>query len=178
MVMDRISALMDGELDDREAQSIIVRLKDDSELRIRWDDFHLVRDALRGEPLLSSTFNEKLSQQLAAEPTVLAPRRLLPRTRRVVTYAMSAAASVAAAGLVLNVAMSPDGQLAPGPVAKQDEAVQSASVAPQPQQPQVVPYDGRWNTYLLAHEAVVPGANLPRVTPLMRTVAPGSAERR
>jgi len=177
--MDRISALMDGELDGREAQGIIVRLKDDSELRVRWDDFHLVRDALRGEPLLSSTFNEALSQRLAAEPTVLAPRRLLPRTRRVVTYGMSAAASVAAAALVLNVAMSPDNQLAPGPVVEKDGGIQAASATPQPQpqQPQVVPYDGRWNTYLLAHEAVVPGANLPRVTPLMRTVS-GSSERR
>ena len=175
--MDRISALMDGELDDREAQSIIVRLKDDSELRIRWDDFHLVRDALRGEPLLSSSFNEKLSQRLAAEPTVLAPRRLRPGTRRAMTYTMSAAASVAAAALVLTVAMSPDSQIAPVPVAKKDEALQQASV-PVSVQPQVVPYDGRWNTYLLAHEAVVPATNGPRVTPLMRTVSTGSPERR
>src|SRR5689334_20743774 len=104
MVMDRLSALMDGELDEREAHSIIVRLKDDSELRIRWDDFHLVRDALRGEPVLSSSFSERVSKRLADEPTVLAPRRLLPRTRRAMTYAMSAAASVAAAALVLSVA--------------------------------------------------------------------------
>jgi sigma-E factor negative regulatory protein RseA len=176
MVMDRISALMDGELDDREAQSTIIRLKDDSELRIRWDDFHLVRDALKGEPLLSSSFNQKLSERLAAEPTVLAPRRLLPRTRRVTTYAMSAAASVAAAALVLTVAMSPDTQIQPGPVAKKDDGVQPVSLPPSPQ-PQVVPYDGRWNGYLLAHEAVVPTANLQR-GPLIRSVSMGSSERR
>ena len=56
--MDRISALMDGELDDREAQSTIVRLKDDSELRIRWEEFHMVRDALRGDALLSAGFGD------------------------------------------------------------------------------------------------------------------------
>ena len=179
--MDRISALMDGELDNREAQSIIVRLKDDSELRIYWDDFHLVRDALRGEPLLSSSFNEKLSERLAAEPTVLAPRRLLSGTRRVTTYAMSAAASVAAAALVLSVAMNPtkpDSQIAATPFApaKKDESIQPASnvVA----QPQVVPYDGRWNVYLLAHEALAPATNLQRVAPLIRTVSTGSSERR
>ena len=176
--MDRISALMDGELDDREAQSTIVRLKDDSELRIRWDDFHLVRDALRGEPLLSSSFNEKLSQRLAAEPTVLAPRRLLSGPRRVTTYAMSAAASVAAAALVLSVALSPS-PTADGPIAKKDESVPSiAPVVAQQQQPQVVPYDGRWNGYLLAHEAVAPATNLQRVAPLIRTVSTGSSERR
>ena len=174
--MDRISALMDGELNDREAQSTIVRLKDDSELRIRWDDFHLVRDALRGEPLLSSSFNEKLSERLAAEPTVLAPRRLLPRTRRVTTYALSAAASVAAAALVLSVALSPtspDSQIPVGPTAKKDESIQ-----PVVAQPQIVPYDGRWNGYLLAHEAVAPGTNLQRLAPLIRTVSMGSSERR
>ena len=179
--MDRISALMDGELEDREAQSTIVRLKDDSELRIRWDDFHLVRDALRGEPLLSSSFNEKLSKRLAAEPTVLAPRRLLSRTRRVTTYAMSAAASVAAAALVLSVAMNPtqDKPLATGPAgsAATGEGIQQADLAPSTQ-PQVVPYDGRWNGYLLAHEAVAPAPNLQRLAPLIRNVSMGSSERR
>jgi sigma-E factor negative regulatory protein RseA len=177
--MDHISALMDGELDDRDAQSTIVRLKDDSELRIRWDDFHLVRDALRGEPLLSSSFNDKLSKRLAAEPTVLAPRRLLPRPGRVTTYAMSAAASVAAAALVLSVALgptTPDTPIPSGPVAsvKKDESIQPANVVAQPQ---VVPYDGRWNNYLLAHEAA-PASNFQRVVPLIRTVSMGSSERR
>jgi sigma-E factor negative regulatory protein RseA len=176
MVMERISALMDGELDDREAQSTVARLKTDAELRSRWEDFHVVRDALRGEPLLSSSFNETLSKRLAAEPTVLAPRRLLPRARRVTTYAMSAAASVAAAALVLSVALSPttpDSQLTPGLVAKKDESIPVTPVA----QPQVLPYDGRWNNYLLAHEAA-PATNFQRVVPLIRTVSMGSAERR
>ena len=95
--MDRISALMDGELDDQEARNLVGRLKTDPALRIRWDEFHLVRDALRGEPLLSSQFNVAVTQRLAAEPTVLAPQRGGSRARRLTTYAMSAAAWISAA---------------------------------------------------------------------------------
>ena len=178
--MDRISALMDGELDDREAQSTIVRLKDDSELRIRWDDFHLVRDALRGEPLLSSSFNEKLSKRLAGEPTVLAPRRLLPRTRRVTTYAMSAAASLAAAALVVSVALPPSTSTVANPNLVAKSAAPVASPEPMaPVIPASVPYDGRMNEYLLAHERFSPSTALQGLGPYIRTVTPmRPAERR
>jgi sigma-E factor negative regulatory protein RseA len=175
MVMDRLSALMDGELDGREAQSVIVRLKDDSELRIRWDDFHLVRDALRGEPMLSSSFNERLSKRLADEPTVLAPRRLLPRTRRAVTYTMSAAASVAAAALVLSVAMSPSG----GDNAGSKFATVGPALPPAPPMPASLPYDGNLNELLLAHQIYSPSTALQGVVGYIRTVTPThSVERR
>src|SRR5689334_12095325 len=100
MVMERISALMDGELDAREADAQIARLKSDTDLRRGWDAFHVVGDALRGEPLLSARFAETFSRRLAQEPTVLAPRRARPGFRRAATYAMSAAASVSAVALV------------------------------------------------------------------------------
>ena len=173
--MDRLSALMDGELDGREAQTIIVRLKDDSELRIRWDDFHVVRDALRGDPMLSSSFNERVSKRLAGEPTVLAPRRLLPHTRRAMTYGMSAAASVAAAALVLSVAMPPSGA---------DKPVSNVASAPKPvveppAMPASLPYDGRLNELLLAHEVYSPSTALQGVAGYIRTVTPtSSADRR
>jgi len=175
MVMDRLSALMDGELDGREAQGIIVRLKDDSELRIRWDDFHLVRDAIRGEPMLSSSFNERVSKRLAGEPTVLAPRRLLLRTRRAMTYAMSAAASVAAAALVLSVA----GQYAADkPNVAENIPPKGAVDAPQAQLVST-PYDGRINELLLAHEVYSPSTALQGVAGYIRTVTPTrSADRR
>jgi sigma-E factor negative regulatory protein RseA len=173
MVMDRLSALMDGELDDREAHGILIRLKDDSELRIRWDDFHLVRDALHGEPMLSSSFNDRVSKRLADEPTVLAPRRLLPRTRRAMTYGLSAAASVAAAALVISVAMPPE---------KPTNVVLNPPPAPAPEasaMPASTPYDGRIPEYLLAHEVYSPSTALQGLAPYIRTVSPTrSADRR
>ena len=176
--MDGLSALMDGELDDREAQNTMARLKSDAAFRARWDEFHLVRDALHGEPILSSGFSDRLSKRLAEEPTVLAPRRLLPRTRRALTYTMSAAASIAAAALVLSVAMpqlGTDTQTAGAglkPVA--------TPVAEQQVMPPSVPYDGRMNELLLAHEVFSPSTALQGLAPYMRTVSTtrNSADRR
>jgi sigma-E factor negative regulatory protein RseA len=179
MVMDRLSALMDGELDDREAQNTMARLRSDVAFRARWDEFHLVRDALHGEPILSAGFGERLSKRLAEEPTVLAPRRLLPRTRRALTYALSAAASVAAAALVLSVAMPQFGPDAQTQTASLKPVSPTATVEPAAMPPSV-PYDGRMNELLLAHEVFSPSTALQGLAPYMRTVSTtvNSADRR
>src|SRR5688500_12767574 len=105
--MDGISALMDGELDEHPARNIIAKLKEDPELRERWETYHLISDALKGEPLLSSAgFGQAFAERLAAEPTILAPKRSMLTPKRVTTYALSAAASVSAAAFVAWVALS------------------------------------------------------------------------
>jgi len=166
--MEQISALMDGELDEREADREVARLKAEASLRERWDEFHVISDALRGEPLLSSRFNVSLSKRLADEPTVLAPRHRTPTARRMTTYAMSAAASVSAAALVAWVALGPTGsftEVAKGPAAKADDpVVPSLQLAN-------VPSDGRMNEYLLAHEGFSPSTALQGVAPYIRTVS-------
>src|SRR5687767_11769728 len=96
--MDKISALMDGELDERQFQQELTRLRQDSQLKQTWNTFHLIGDALRGERLLLTDVSGALSQRLAGEPTVLAPQR--GRVRKATTYALSAAASAAAVALV------------------------------------------------------------------------------
>ena len=168
--MDGISALMDGELDDAEAQRQIGRLKVDEQSRERWDEFHLIGDALRREPLLSSGFAESFSKRLADEPTVLAPRRITRKARRVTTYALSAAASVSAAALVAWVALSPTTsppQLAAGTAPTNV----SGSIEPVVHQLPSVPSDGRMNEYLLAHEGFSPSTALQGLAPYIRTVS-------
>lgn len=96
--MKDVSALMDGELEDGEAFTVIAQLKSRDELRADWAVYHAVGDALRGEASLSANFPEKFRQRLAQEPTVLAPRRHF--TEKVRVYALSAAASVAAIAAV------------------------------------------------------------------------------
>lgn len=168
--MDGISALMDGELDDAEAQRQIGRLKVDEQSRERWDEFHLIGDALRREPLLSSRFAESLSKRLADEPTVLAPRRITPRARRVTTYALSAAASLSAAALVAWVALTPTGP-SPQLAAGTGPANVSGSIEPVVQPLSSVPSDGRMNEYLLAHEGFSPSTALQGLAPYIRTVS-------
>jgi len=165
--MDRISALMDGELDAHEAQREMARLKSDPAARSCWEEFHLVRDAMRAEPLLSAQFSETFSRRLAAEPTVLAPRRSASKVRRMTTWAMSAAASLAAIGFVAWVALGPG---APVPAPGQ----------PQIAQPELrsVPSEGRMSEYLLAHEAFSPSTALQGLAPYIRTVSARPAEGR
>jgi sigma-E factor negative regulatory protein RseA len=174
VIMDGISALMDGELEDREAERELAKLKDDAALRERWNTFHLVGDALRGEPLLSAGFRENFTVRLAAEPTVLAPRRSTRQTKRVATYALSAAASLSAAALVAWVAIAPTGtvglQAAKSPVELQTALVPpsaSAVVTPLP----TASSDGSMNEYLLAHQGFSPSTALQGLAPYIRSVS-------
>lgn len=174
--MDGISALMDGELDDLEAQRELRRLKDDPALRERWDSFHLVGDALRGEKVLSSGFSVSFAQRLAAEPTVLAPRRNAREVKRMTTYALSAAASVSAAALVAWVAIAPSvpvglqADATPGTAATQAGLVLPAAV--QAELPLAsVSSEGRMNEYLLAHQGFSPSTAIQGLAPYIRSVS-------
>lgn len=167
--MDKISALMDGELDDRQAREQFVRLKQDDELAGCWHTFHIIGDALRGEPVLSQGFSRRLADRLDGEPTVLAPRR--SAVKRIATYALSAAASVSAVALVgwiafVNNPFSPQAELAKAP------ASTPASPAPAaPTQLASVPSDGTMNEYLIAHQGFSPSTSIQGVVPYIRTVS-------
>lgn len=168
--MESISALIDGELEEHEAQRELARLKDDAALRERWDYFHLIGDALRGErPLpLSAGFNGAFAAHLAQEPTVLAPRRSSPQARRVTTYALSAAASLSAVALVAWVALAPTAPL--GPQAGIAPGVQ-AFTPEATSQLASVPSEGRMNEYLLAHQGFSPSTAIQGLAPYIRSVS-------
>src|SRR5262245_31541559 len=111
---DRISALMDGEVDDKSAAQVLDALGKDREALETWRTYHVIGDALRGGPMLSEGFTAKVAQRLAAEPTVLAPRRIKPISESPRWFTLSAAAaSVAAVGFVGWMAFGPQPQVAP-----------------------------------------------------------------
>lgn len=192
--MEKVSALMDGELGDDEARREITRLKQDGvggDIRYCWDTYHLIGDALRGNGLLTPSFGRSMSQRLAAEPTILAPPRQRV-TRKIYTYAMSAAASVAGVALVVWVAMSTGSslvspvqpELAKAPAADSTAASVAASAGAEAQipssasvvavasDPEVsVPSDGQSTEYLLAHQGISPSTAIQGVAPYIRTVS-------
>ena len=165
--MEKISALMDGELDGQEADREFNRLREDPAFRSRWDEFHLIGDALRGEPRLSAGFNAALALHLAKEPTILAPQRISPKPRRFTTYALSAAASLSAAALVAWVALSPPAPIGPQANAPAVRVVPAVLEAP----PASVPNEGRMNEYLLAHQGFSPSTALQGLAPYIRSVS-------
>jgi sigma-E factor negative regulatory protein RseA len=166
---DRLSELMDGELDDRSAAEVIQNLGGDREAVRTWRTYQMIGDAMRHSRMLSPDFTARVAGRLAAEPTVLAPRALRATARP--WFALSAAASAAAAvGLVGWMAFAPPQHpvVAPAPVAQ----------APAEAKPNIVPLPTAANDYLLAHQGFSPRVSLQGMAPYVRTVAEHAVEPR
>lgn len=167
--MDRVSALMDGELDEHQARQLIAGIRQQEEMREHWDMFHLIGDALRGDCGLPTNFSERLARRLAQEPTILAPRRYT--AKRMTTYALSAAASLSAVALVAWTALSSNSPIAPPPQVAQVQPAQSAIVATPVVQPVSIPSEGNMNEYLLAHQGFSPSTAIQGGIPYIRSVS-------
>ena len=166
---ERLSAVMDGELEGPECEGCLDRLKDDPELRDAWRTYHLIGDSIRGQG--GAGLPAGFADRLAAEPTVLAPRRATRQPARAPLYALSAAAGVAAVALVGWMALpllQPPTQLADGkaPVATVAEA-----------QPAAVPAAQGVNDYLLAHQRFSPSSAIGGMAPYIRTVSEANGAR-
>lgn len=151
-----ISALMDGELDDKAAGELIDAMARDRDAREIWSTYHLIGDALR------------------ENAPVAVPRRLLPQPRT--WYAL--AASVAAVALVGWLGFGP--QQAPAPVAtapSSQVAQAKRAVAPAPK-PAIVPLPSGTNDYLLAHQGFSPRLGLQGMAPYVLTVSEQGRESR
>ena len=158
---ERLSELMDGELDDKSAAEVIQALGSDHEAVRAWRAYQLISDAMRERRPLSADFTARFAERLAKEPTVLAPRALRAESRR--WYALSAAASLAAVALVGWMAFAPPPQVAPSPAPV-------AQVQPETK-PNLVPLPTAANDYLLAHQGFSPRVSLQGMAPYVRTVS-------
>jgi sigma-E factor negative regulatory protein RseA len=156
---ERISALMDGELEGHAADEAIASLRTEGEALETWRMYHLISDGMRDTRLLSAGFTARMSQRLEAEPTVLAPGRLPGRTSAQ-RFAYAAAASAAAIGLVSWLAFGPQPEVPQPPIAKET-----------PIAPVQVQMTSAANDYLLAHQGFSPRVSLQGMVPYVRTVA-------
>lgn len=156
---ESISRLMDGEIDASEMDAVCTLLKGDAAMTT-WSCYHTIGDALRGETAVTRAIGAAVSRQLAAEPTVLAPRKRA--AARPASWAWAAAASVAAVTVVGWTAFSLV-DATPAGMAKAGEAgtVRAAQI-----RPLTVPAD-----YLLAHQEYAPANALQSVGPYLRDVA-------
>ena len=163
---DRISQLMDGELDDRAAAGAIQALSGESEARDTWRMYYLISDAMRDTPLLSAGFAARVSAKLAAEPTVLSPNRIRPEPRKWFAMPAAAAASVAGVALVGWLAFAPQqpGTPSPAPVAQAPAPVAQMK-------PTLIPLPSATPDYLLAHQGFSPRVSLQGMAPYARTVS-------
>ena len=170
---EKLSALMDGELDHDQARSVIKSLGSDDTSREHWDLYHVIGEALRGDDLGRATahdhYTSAIFAALAAEPTVLAPLMIKRPVEKRTRIALAMAASVITISTI-------------GVVAVQQQSGQVASVqlvqqvAPQPVAAGKLPAnaaEGRVNDYLVVHRQFSnPGAFQPAA--LNRDVRGGS----
>ncbi len=168
---EQLSALMDDQEDGAECGRCLDRLKEDGELRERWNIYHLIGDVLRdtnGEALPDS-----FASRLAAEPTVVAPRRAIGVSRSPLRYALPLAASIAAVAFVAWVSLP---QLSSSPVLEARNATAPVAAAPvvpvatAPAAP-VVPVAQDVGDYLIAHQRFSPSSAMSGVAPYVRTVS-------
>ena len=160
---ERISRLMDGELDGVEADAAFHELKQPDGVAV-WVCYHVIGDALRRTSDPTPGFAERFAHRLEAEPIVFAPA---PRHVTRLPFVWAVAASIAAVSVVGWVAVS---TLEPTAVANAREAsaVRSARVLTQPISPD----------YLLAHQEYSPTTQIQGVGPYMRSVSAGGVDAR
>ena len=153
-----ISALMDGEMFEDQAEVFFDKLKRQPEARHDWAHYHLIGDALRQPDHICKSFGSSFHERLQAEPTVFAPHHRT--SQRVRNCALSAVASVMALALVawlsLQVGSEPAPQLAAVQV-QQENAVRPASA--------------QADDYLMAHQEFSPSADVHGAASYIHAVA-------
>ncbi len=157
----RISELLDGELDAREAAGPLDALCGGGEARDTWRRYHLISDAMRDTQLLSAGFAARVASKIAEEPTVMAPARIARMQQRPRWQFLSAAASLAAVALVGWVAFG----------LQEDSVPVAVAPTPAPALAAQVPPPSAANDYLYAHQGLSPRNSLQGVAPYVRTVS-------
>jgi sigma-E factor negative regulatory protein RseA len=157
----KISVLMDGELFEDEAESLLDHIKKDSDVHKDWEIYHLIGDVLRQPDHIPGNLSTKVRNLLQDEPTVLAPRRQAVR-QKMLTFALSAAASLAAVGVVawMSLQISPE---AVPQLAMQQSKLRPVNMQIQPDT----------NDYLIAHQEFSPSMEVNGSASYIRTVSYG-----
>lgn len=100
---ERLSALVDGELNGAEYGQALDAINLSPELRQRWMRYHTASDALKNSlpaALLKPDFSSRVMQAIDAEPTILAPRNITrkinPLVKQVAGLAIAASVTAVA----------------------------------------------------------------------------------
>lgn len=159
MMKQKVSVLMDGELFEDEADSLIDQIKRGSDVHNDWEIYHLIGDVLRQPEHIHCGLSAKVRERMEDEPVILAPRvRAVKQKFR--TIALSAAASLSAVGVVAWMSLQISPEVAPQ-LAMQRTAFRPASMQ--------IKADS--NDYLMAHQQFSPSADINGGASYIRAVS-------
>ena len=176
LTMERISVLLDGEMDRTEAAATIAALCADPALRRHWHELHRAGDALRSHEVAASDaqdFCTRVAAAIGAEPTVLAPRAAKASSglRRYWVPGLAVAASAAAVAFIAVPLMPPSD---PASLAKNSAPAEVATADAAAQKPLSTIAAARglspsFNPYLAAHRELIGNSVVPRATVYLRS---------
>jgi len=165
----RLSALLDGELDADQCTTLVERLRQDQAAGDTWAMFNCVGDAMRSADVASfhsAGFVARVAAALEREPTVLAPAGLSqrPAVRR---WLLPGAGAAAAAAVLLVVGLPwRQATLSETSVAKAPTGPATAVVAAPAS---VIDRSPQLERYLAAHRELAEPTVMPHSTPYVRT---------
>ncbi len=95
---NKVSALVDGELDAQDATDVIAELGNQNDLINNWKTYHLIGDTLRQSTKLSIDISQRVSMELTTEPAIVAPYPSRRQKHRVFAYSVAASVVAMVAG--------------------------------------------------------------------------------
>ena len=176
LTMERISVLLDSEMDRTEAAAAIAALCADPALRRHWHELHRAGDALRSHEVAASDaedFCRRVAAAIGAEPTVLAPRaaRTASGLRRYWVPGLAIAASAAAVAFIA-VPLMPTSETVSTARSSTPGQVAAVEVAAQKPLSTIATARGlspSFNPYLAAHRELIGNSVVPRATVYLRS---------
>lgn len=152
-MQEKMSALLDGELDSEQLESVLKAMDSDEKLQGQWDLFHMIGDVMREGLPAQMSISDRVAARLESEPALvskdiqLVPGHKQKEAANRAWYSVAASlAGIAFVGWVAWQSFIPASN-APGQI--------SASLAQQMQaSPKVKPvaYESRVNDYWVAHQ--------------------------
>lgn len=169
---ERLSALVDNELDELDERRVLSALADDTALRSTWERYHLVRAALRQdlEMVVTHDMSQRLAQQIAAEPSVEVTFKRRRLAHLMGTFAI--AASVAAIAIVgvqwlQQPVNAPLPKIADNNLPVQAKLVRSGVTRWDTKEPEA---ENALNAYLVEHDEFASSAGIGGMMPYIRVV--------
>ena len=161
-----ISALMDGELFEDEADHLLDQIRRNPAARKNWAAYHLIGDVLRQPDHIHCDLSARVRERMQDEPAIIAPRGNAVR-QRIRAVALSAAASLAAIGVVAWMSLQVGPEVAPQMAMQQQSEIRPVNA----------PIQGKSNDYLMAHQEFSPSTDMSGGAYYIRTVSYSADER-
>ncbi len=153
-----ISALMDGEMFEDEAENLLNHIERRPDVHRDWAIYHLIGDVLRQPDHIHNDLSDKVRERMQNEPTILAPRRRAVK-QKMRAFALSAAAAVSAVGVVAWMSLQISHEAAPKMAQQNTVHPVSTPILPQA------------NDYLMAHQEFSPSTDMNGGASYIRTVS-------